>query len=252
MSTPGVATPTEHAEPSKSFFERFIGVFISPGETFADIARTPDFIAPLIVSIVLVVAGSEIFLAKIGLELVIRYAMEHSSQTASLSPEQLEQAVTTQVKIQTIAIHIIGFIYAPIISLIDALLGLLFVKSIFGGELRFKAAFAVPCYAFLIGVIPSLMGMLLIFFGDPEHIIANPQNPTPSTLGFFLNPADASKPIMSLATSFDIFTIWYIVLLGIGYSQASGKKVSSMTGFFCFFGPWMVWVLIKMGLSFLQ
>jgi hypothetical protein len=252
MSTPGVETPAQYAEPPKSFLERFIGVYISPGETFADIARQPDFIAPLIVSIVLIVAGSEIFLAKIGLEPVIRYALEHSSRAASMSPEQLEQAVTTTVKIQTIAVHIVGFIYAPFLCLIDALLGLLFVKSIFGGELRFKTAFAVPSYAFLIGIIPSLMGMLLVFFGDPEHIIANPQNPVPSTLGFFLNPADVAKPVMSLATSLDIFTIWYLVLLGIGVSQASGKKVSSMAAFFCFFGPWMVWVLIKMGLSFLQ
>ncbi len=252
MSTLVVTSPAEHEEPPKSLAERFIGVFISPGETFVDIARKPDFIAPLVVSIVLLVAGTEIFLAKIGLEPVMRYALEHSSRGASMTPEQFEQAVTTTVKIQSIVIHIVGFIYAPFICLIDALLGMLFVKSIFGGELKFKTAFAIPSYAYLVGVISSLTGMALVFFGDPEHIIVNPQNPLPSTLGFFLNPPDVSKPLMSLATSFDIFTLWYIALLGIGFSQASGKKISSLTAFFCFFGPWLVWVLIKMGLSFLQ
>jgi hypothetical protein len=246
------AAPVENAQPSKSFIERFIGVFISPGETFADIARKPDFIAPLIVSIVLAVAGIEIFLAKIDMSAVVRYSLEHSSRAASMTPEQIDQAATTGARIQTIVFHFIGFIYPPYICLIGALLGLLIVRAIFGITLRFKTAFAIPAYALLIGVVPSLMGMALVLLGDPEHLISNPQNPIPSTLGFFLNPTGIAKPLMALASSFDIFTVWYIVLLGIGYSAASGKKVSTLTMFFCFFGPWVLWVLAKMGLSTLQ
>jgi hypothetical protein len=252
MGTPVEAAPIENAEPSKSFIERFIGIFISPGETFADIARKPDWIAPLIVCIVLFVAGMEVFLAKIDLSALVRYGLEHSSRASSMSPEQLDQAVTMTVRIQTIALHLMGFIYAPFLCLIDALLGLLFVRAIFGNPLRFKTSFAIPAYAFLIGVIPSLMGIVLVLFGDPEHIISNPQNPLPSTPGFFLNPTEVSKPLMAVASSFDIFTVWYIVLLGIGYSAATSKKVSALTMFFCFFGLWMFWVLIKVGLSFLQ
>jgi Yip1 domain len=252
MGSPVVATPAGNAEPPKSFIERFIGVFISPGETFADIARKPDFIVPLLVTIVMMVAGLEIFMAKIGLEPIVRYALEHSSRAASASPEQLDQMIATTVKIQRISFHVIGFIYAPFLCLIDALLGLLFVRAIFGGDLRFKTAFSIPAYAFLLQVIPGLMGFVLVFFGDPEHMITNPQNPVPSSLGFFLNPADVSKPIMALASAFDIFTIWYIVLLGIGYSAASKKKVSTLTSYFCFFGLWIVWVVMRMGLSLLQ
>lgn len=252
MASPVAAAPVENAEPPKSFIGRLIGVYISPGETFADIVRRPDFILPLIVSIVLSVVGLEIFLAKVDMNALVRYGLEHSSRTASMPPEQIDQAVTTAVKYQAISFHIIGFIYAPFLCLVDALLGLLFVRAIFGITIRFKTSFAVPAYAFLTGIIPSLMSIVLVLFGDPEHLISNPQNPIPSTLGFFLNPVDVSKPLMALASSFDIFTVWYIVLLGIGYSAASGKKVSTLTMFLCFFGPWVVWVLIKMGLSFLQ
>src|SRR5579859_7223685 len=59
MGNPVVTGSAEHAEPPKSFVERFIGVFISPGETFADIVRKPDFIAPMIVLIVITVAVTE-------------------------------------------------------------------------------------------------------------------------------------------------------------------------------------------------
>ena len=249
MSSAVVATPPEAAQPSKSFMERFIGVFISPGETFADIARRPDFIVPIVVIIVLTVAGTELFMAKIGLEPIMRYAMEHSSRTANLSADQMQQALATQLRIGTYFAHAGPFLGVPIICLIGALVGWIIVNSIFGGEISFKTAFAIPCYANLISVVPGVMGMLLVFFGDPDHFISNPNSPTPASLGFFLNPEQTSKPLLSLAGSLDIFTLWYLALLGIGFSTASGKKASTAATTACFFGIWLVWVLIKMGLS---
>jgi hypothetical protein len=244
-----LAMAPEAEQPSKSFMERVIGVFISPGETFADIARKPNFIAPMVVMVVLTVAGTELFLAKIGLEPIIRYAIEHSSRTSNLSAEQIQQAVTMQVRIGTIFAHVLAVLGVPLGALIVALVGWIIVNNIFGGEIRFHTAFAIPLYADLVTVVSIVMGALLIFFGDPEHLISNPNSPTPTSLGFFLNPEQTSKALMSLASSFDIFTLWYIVLLGIGFSKASGKKASTGATTASFFGIWLVWVLIKMGLS---
>jgi len=86
----------------------------------------------------------------------------------------------------------------------------------------------------------------LIFFGDPEHF--NAQSPVPSNLGFFLSP-DTSKPLMILASALDLFSLWFMILLGIGYSEASGRKVKALTIFFCFFGLRAVLLLIQMGLA---
>ena len=52
---------------------------------------------------------------------------------------------------------------------------------------------------------------------------------------------------MSLAGSFDIFTFWFMALLAIGFSAATNRKAKSLSLFWCFFGLWMVLVLIKMG-----
>ena len=88
MGSPVVTTPADHGEPSKSFVERFIGVFISPGETFADIARKPDFIAPMILLTVMTIAVTETMLAKIGVEQIIRNSMAQSARGKSMTPEQ--------------------------------------------------------------------------------------------------------------------------------------------------------------------
>ena len=89
------------------------------------------------------------------------------------------------------------------------------------------------------------MVLPMILFGDVEHF--NPNNPAPTNLGFFLNPLETSKPLLSLASSFDLFTIWFVILLGIGFSQATGGKVKARSVFLVYFGLWMVWVLGKVG-----
>jgi hypothetical protein len=142
-----------------------------------------------------------------------------------------------------------SFIFVPIGILIIAATGLGIGNGVFGGQISFKTAFSVACYANLVGILGTLMAVPIILFGDPEHI--NLQNPLPTNLGFFLNPTDTPKPLMSLAGSFDVLTLWMMALLGIGFAEAIGPKAKNLTVFFCFFGLWALWDLAKMGLAML-
>jgi len=247
MST--MSTEVAMDEPPKSFFQRLVGVFVSPGATFADVARKPDFIVPLIVLVVLTVTGTELFLAKIGLEPVVRWALEHSSRTSSMSPDQIQQTVARMVPIQAGFTHVFGVLWVPLVALVVAAVGMVSVNSIFGGQISFRTAYSIACYAYLVNIIYYLLGMVMTFLGDPEHIISNPQNPTPTSLGFFLNPLESSKPMLAVAGSVEIFTLWYLVLLGIGFSEASARKVRFTPIFIVFLGLWLVGVLIKAGLA---
>lgn len=240
-------TPEEPAPPSKSFLARFVGVYISPGETFADIARKPGFLAPLIVVMVMSVAVTETMLAKIGMERIIRMSIEQSKSAANMSPQQIDQAVQQGAKIGGIIAHIAGVIGAPIVMLIMAGLGLLIVNTLFGQQTRFGTAMSVACYANMPGVLSGVMAIALMLFGDPEHF--NPENPAPTNVGFFLNPLDTSKPLYKFATSLDVFTLWVLILLGIGFSAATGRKVKALNVFLVYFGLWAVWVLGKVALT---
>jgi len=91
------------------------------------------------------------------------------------------------------------------------------------------------------------MALAMILFGDLEHF--NPENPSPTNVGFFLNPLETSKPLLTFASSFDLFTIWFVVLLGIGFSQATGGKVKALSMSLVYFGLWTIWVLGKVGLA---
>jgi len=248
VSSP-VSAPPEAESPPMSFSERFLGVFISPGPTFRDIARRPDFILPLLVAVPLSVAGTEIFLAKIGIEPVLRWAFEHSSRTANMSPEQMQQLLARLVPFQTIVAHILGVMWMPVLTLLVAVIGLVTLNAIFGVGTNFKTALSVPAYAYLLNVVYYLMSILMVLLGDPEYFVSNPQNPTPTHVGFFLNPLDTSKPLLALGGSLEGFSFWYMVLLGVGFSEVSGRRVKSLPIFLIFLGLWMIVVLIKMGLA---
>ncbi len=247
MST--MSTEVAMDEPPKSFLERLIGVYISPGATFADIVRKPDFVVPLIVSILATVAVVETMLARIGAERIVRQSLEQSGRAATMTPEQMQQALEQGAKFTVVIMHLTGLLAAPIVLLVVAGLGLLIMNAIFGSQLKFKTAFCVVCYANLVSVLGAVIGVVMVLLADPETF--NAQNPMPTNPGFFLNPRETPKPLLTVLSSLDLFSLWLMVLLGIGFSAAANRKAKPTTIFLCFLGLWAVWVLGKTGLAML-
>jgi len=267
-----VVTSDEGPVPAMSFLERFLGVFISPGSAFTDIARKPNFIAPLVVSILASVAVTETMLAKIGMERIIRMSIEQSGRASSMSAEQMQQAVQQGGKVGAIFAHVAGLLGTPIVVLIVAALGILILVPIFGAQANFRTIFSAVCYANLVGIIGAVMALAMILLGDPERF--NPQNFIPTNVGFFLNPAETSKSLYSFAASIDILTVWYLILVAMGLSAASdpklkpaettagvgkpgtpsvkARKVNTLPILLCYVGLWVIWILLKMGWSALM
>ncbi len=242
MGLPARETAAGAEPPRMSFLGRFVGVIVSPGETFADVSRRPDFWAPLIFLVVCSVTVTETLMAHIGMARLLRIALEERGQS-NITPEQFQRAVTIQGAIA----HVAGVLGMPIVLLILAGLGLLIVNVIFGAQVSFLKAFSITCYAGLVHVLEYAMGLAMIFFSDPEHF--NVQGFIPSNPGFFLNPLTTSKVVMSLASSLDLFTLWSLILLAIGFSAATNRKVSTGKIMVMWVSLWVVWVIVKVGFA---
>ena len=249
MGETSVAPPLPEETPGDSFFSRAMGVFISPGTAFESIARKPDFLAALMVGVVSTIVFTETMLAKIGIERIVRRSIELSPRAAQFSAEQMDQAVHRGATFGLILARVSEFVAVPVYILIVAAVGLFIVNLIFGGTATFKASFSVICYANLIKLVEAVLGMVVILFGDPDQF--NPQNFAPSNAGFFLSPQDTARPLYIVASSFDVFTIWFLIVASLGLSLVSGRKARTLPVFLCFLGLWIVWVLVKIGLSML-
>lgn len=207
----------------------------------------PDVWPPLILGVAASVLVVETMLAKVGMERIVRSAIEQSGRASNMSPSQLERAISQGAKIGAIFVHLGGLLGTPAVLLILAAIGMGITSGIFGSSVNFKTAFSIVCYANLVNVLGGLMTFVMILFGDPDHF--NPKSPTPTCLGFFLDPQQTSKPLYALATSLDLFSFWLMALLGVGFSAATGRRVKPFSMFLCFFGLWTVLVLARMGWS---
>lgn len=245
-----IAPPLPEELPGDSFLSRAIGVFISPGKAFESIVRRPDFLAPLIISMVGAVAIIEAMLEKIGAARIIRQSLEIGGQAAKMTPEQLDQTVNKVAAFTAITMRVGAVVGSPVFLLIIAAVGLFIANVIFGAGVNFKTCFSVVCYANLVLLVGVVLGLVIVLFGDVEQF--NPENPVPTTVGFFLNPRETSKPLYVIASSFDIIRVWFIILSSLGLSAATEKKVGTLAIFLTYFGVWVLIVLGRAGLAALM
>jgi hypothetical protein len=98
-------------------------------------------------------------------------------------------------------------------------------------------------YASLPGVIKALIAILAILLGGGQNFTF--QNPVASNLGALVDASSAF--LYSLAMSIDVFTIWTLVLTGIGFTCLTKVKRGASLG--VVFGWWAIVVLAGAGIS---
>ncbi|MFZ0963471.1 MAG: YIP1 family protein [Terriglobia bacterium] len=245
-----IAPPTPEDHPAKSFLSRLFGIFISPSETFDDIARWPGFIAPMATIIVASCVLVDTMYWKLGIETITRLSLERSAFTSRMTPEQIEKAISDSAGhfLRSLILGDVMIIVATILAfLIMAGLGMMIVNAILGGTAKFKTLFSVTSYANLPSLLGVILGLPIILFGGTDNL--DPQNPMPVNLAFFLNYKEVSKPLFSLAGSVDIVVVWIVILLGLGMSRATGGKVKALPITLCFVAAWAIWIIGKVGLT---
>lgn len=235
--------------PSKSFLSRIAGVFVEPGITFEDIAKRPDFVAPLILLILVAISVVETMLTKVGMENVVMRALTQSGQAAKMSTAQLAQAVHRSAAIAGVFAQISAVLGVPIFMLVVAGFGMVVLRGFFGSEAKFKQVFSATCYAYMPSIVGGVMAVAVMLFGDPANF--NPQSPAPTNLGFFLNPLTTSHAVLSLASSLDVIILWFLILLAMGLSRVTQKKVKTSSLFMIFAGAWILLVIVKVGFAML-
>ena len=98
-----------------------------------------------------------------------------------------------------------------------------------GAEVPFQRAMAVVFYSYLPFIISTiLLTVSVLVSSDPNTIDLT--NPMPTNPGFFMDP-QGNKFIYSIVSGLDIFNIWVVTLLGLGFAaSSSNRKPAIRTG----------------------
>jgi hypothetical protein len=235
--------------PSNSF-TRILGVFFNPKETFASIARRPTWLAPVILSCIVSLALIAVFGNKVGWQRAVERNIQNNPITArqmdQLSPEQRQQSINVQVKIFPYIFYASGIAGPFIFTLILAALFLGLFKLGYGSQVDIKQSMGIVAYAFMPRILYALVGILVIFLKDPAQV--DIQNLLASNPGALLS-TDTARWLVVLATQFDFFTFWIMLLLAIGYSATNPKKITFMGAFAGIAGLWLVWLMVLVGFT---
>lgn len=232
-----IAAPAP-GDPKPNPFQRIIGVLFSPDATFASIARRPDWVVPLVLLLLVSLAAGFIMAPHIDFGAAARESME---QNKNATPEQIDKAVRISASIGKVFSYI-----SPVLSLIGLLIisgVVLLAFRIFGGEGDFKQAFSVTCYASIPTIIKSVVTLIIIVAKGgiiPAQALATLVR---SNLGFLVD-YKTNPMAFALLSSFDIFSIWFLVLLIIGFSYVA--RVSKAKSAVTIISLWVLVLLLKL------
>ena len=233
--------------PGMSFLSRVLGIFIEPGATFEDIARKPNWIAPLVLLILVSFSVIETMLVRIGASQIALQGIQRSGRAAQMDPAQLNQIAARSAAVLSIVMPVGAVLGTPLFMLIVAGIGLLILNVFFGQHAKFKQVFCVTCYADMPSILGGVMAIAVALFGDANAF--NAQSPAPTNPGFFMNPLTSSHALFALASSLDVLVFWFMALLAIGLSRVVQKKVKTGTIFMILFGIWALLVAVKVGFA---
>jgi hypothetical protein len=242
VTTPVVAAEAPEAGPI-NHFARIIGVFFSPKATFEDIAKRPSWILPVVLMTVLGAGVAFVMNQKVDWRDIASKRLEESPRTANLSADQKEQQIAISAKISPGIAYGFGIAWTILQALIVAGVMLLAYNVIGGASARFGTSLGIVAHAYFPWILYSLFFILILYLKAPGTVDID--NPVATNLGAFL-PESTPKAVMSLAKSIDIFSIWTLLLISIGFAAVNPKKLKGKSLRIAI-GVWAIYVALKMG-----
>ena len=218
-------------------FERFLGIFTSPRETFVSIDRKPTWLMPFII-IVIVMIGLQLLSMDIGIKDRIA-----DMQARDIPQEQVDQMTSRM----TGPLKYIGLVAVPPITLLvwAILAGILLfgANTMMGGQTTFKKIFSAVAWSSLIGLVGAILKTLLTLSRGSTHGVATSLAillPTPG-LG------QSKSVLYRLLERFDLFTVWtlflWIIALAV-LNRFSTKKSAILVG-----SLWAIYIVLSVALG---
>jgi hypothetical protein len=228
--------------------QRLVNTFFAPSKTFTDLRRNASWWAPfLIIAIV-----SLLFVYVVDQKVGFRKVVENQIQSQPKQADRIEHMPADQrqktMQQQVTVTKIFSYTFSVTMLVWYAIVGAVLLATLkFGAsaDVKYKTLFALVIYASVPGLLKSLLAILSLLAGVSSDAFTF-QNPVATNPGYFVDPT-ASPVLRSLLTSFDIFTIWTLVLAAIGITCIS--KVKRGTAFAVVFGWFGVLVLIGVGFT---
>ena len=244
-----------------SLSDAMTGVFTEPRAAFEgvrDSKKRSYWLVPTILIIIFTIVASFLVMNDEELYSEIKQ-MQHDAvvkrleervKEGKMSQEQMDEAVERTEKFtdKSSPFFLISTILGPLIGgfiiLFLRSLILWLVLKVFKGAVSYMLVVCVTGLAGLIDIISTVINTVLAIITGRLMV-----NIGPSLL---FTKDSVGENMMKFISHFDLITIWYLIVLGIGLSAVSGLKNSKTMP--AVFVLWLIWVCLASfaGLSFVR
>jgi Yip1-like protein len=219
------APPQPAGGPGLSEMQRLVNVFIAPSKTFADLQRNPSWWKPWAISAVFTLLFGIVVVQKVDIPRFLQQQIDRSpsaqQRLEQLTPEQRERGMAIQATMTKggfygywLVILIGGIIFAAVLMAV--------FNFMLGSEVPFQRALAVVFYSFFTWNLATILLTVSVLVSADANTI-DLSNPMPTNPAFFMDP-QGNKFIYVIMSSFDVFKIWAVILLGLGFAAASSNR----------------------------
>ena len=232
--------------PESGFLGRIVGLWFAPEEQFPGIVARPTFWGPIAVLIALNLAFTAVWLQKVEPREFMQRQMEESGQWEKIPPDQRGDILEQQSGFFPIMAWVGAVVGTPIMVALVAGILLGIFKLVYAAEFGFGQSMGITAWAFLpVAVITTPLTMLVLWLKDDWAM--NPSEALQANPSLLLDRNEVAQPLYVLAGSFDLFVLWGVFLLAVGYGIAAKRSTGS-----AFVGvaiPWLVFVAARVGLT---
>lgn len=222
--------------------ERVGDTFVAPSKTFTDVLRSAAWWLPFLILVISGYVLTASIQSKVGWQQLVENEIHASPKLTDQMASQSAEQQARQEGYLTMSFRG-GFYAGPVLNLaFVAFSSLILWPTInfgFGGKATYGRVFCVGMYAALPGAISALLASLMLWAGRSADTFTT-KSMLGSNPGYYLDTPGALKTFL---TSFDLFTLWSLVLLGMGLSVVAQTKRSS--GYIAVFGWFVVIVLVR-------
>lgn len=226
-----------------SAWGRLIGVLISPVKTFESIARKPTWGVAFVVLVVVQLGFVAVATPKFDMEQEIRQGMERRGQ--DVPEEQMEEILERSDSFRWLGL-VSQAVIAPAVYFLLGLIFWLLLRFVGESDFSYPASMAALTHGFMPWVVAGLLSLPLLFARDSLTPTELRSGLLASNLGVLV-PEDASPVLESLLASVDVFSLWTLALLVVGYAAVARTKRSTVA--WVVVGLWVLYVLGKIGIT---
>ena len=189
-------------------------VITSPFNGFKKLKEKKTFWLPFLLTVILSTAAVSYYAYNVDLKYVVTQQLERSGKMDKLPKEQVDKIIEMQAKIGKYFMPIGSVIGSFVLLLIGALY-LFTMAKIFTSDLGFKDAAVITGNSFFVLLLSTIVFIIIMFVTDFKT--SSIQSLMPTNLAYYFSYDALGKKLYTLFSKIDLFNIWFVALLGIGF-----------------------------------